>query len=144
MAARKPRKPTLTAAVQARREAEDLGFRVFKAAASYFHPAGGLTAGWDAAGVVWEVALLLGLTPTAKLGNWTAPNGNVVWEVHCETSGRSFAACLDATVRHDLTDGYGWPEGRTLVVRRSAVDDTTLGHLRKRWAVWALRDVPPA
>ena len=131
-----------------RTQPEDVGFRVFKLAASNLKQWPGHTGDeadeymqlsatfanllvepWTADGVLWEVAIKEGLRPTASVETVPNPGPNTVQRVTDADTGRFFLICLDETIDPSLQDTLTLSRETLFICRDSAIDDTTHANL---------------
>jgi adenine-specific DNA-methyltransferase len=126
----------------------DLGFRVFKLAASHLRQwqgmrtgdgsayvqalvdfASPLEAGTKTRNAIWEVALREGFSLTSQIERVSGIASQTVYRVSDPDMGQSFTICLDDMLRIDAL----WPLRLTVddlfVCRDSALDDTSVANL---------------
>lgn len=131
-----------------REQPEDLGFRVYKLAPSNLKQWPGhtgdnaeeymqlavsfadlLVEGWTPAGVLWEVALKEGLSPSSRVETLPNTDPNVVQRVTDPDTGRFFFICLDDRIDPGLQDRLTPAANDLFVCRDSAIDETTHANL---------------
>jgi len=127
---------------------EDLGFKVFKLAASNYVPWTGTTdrdpekyidqlslftdplvPGWQAVNVIWEVAIKEGYGLNARIEPVADCPGNTVYRVTDPDKEQSFRICLDEQLATDIARTLGLGADDLFVVRDRALDDTLAANL---------------
>lgn len=134
--------------LQARDVPEDLGFRVFKLAASNYLPWAGvdakdpeayakqlalytnpLVSGWKPENVIWEVAIKEGYGLTATFEKVAGLKHNKVYHVADPDKGQSFRICLDETLHADDVKKLALTKDSLFICRDKALDDEKAANL---------------
>ncbi|MBY0523263.1 MAG: site-specific DNA-methyltransferase [Gemmataceae bacterium] len=127
---------------------EDLGFKVFKLAASNYEPWTGvaertpeayiqqmglyhdpLVKGWEATNVIWEVAIKEGYGLTTQIDKQDAGQGNTIYRVTDPDKNQSFRICLDDEIKPGLTQTLALTKDDLFICRDKALDDTAAANL---------------
>jgi adenine-specific DNA-methyltransferase len=127
---------------------EDLGFKVFKLAASNYLPWVGveertpeaylrqmgmftdpLVPHWKPVNVLWEVALKEGYGLGARIEKLDAGQGNTVYRVTDPDKDQSFRLCLDDEIKPGLTAALKLGADDLFICRDRALDDTAAANL---------------
>ena len=127
---------------------EDLGFKVFKLAASNYEPWTGvperdsetyiqqmslfadpLVKGWKPVNVIWEVAVKEGYGLNARIEAVEAGQGNTVYRVTDPDKNQSFRICLDDEIKPGLDTALKLGADDLFICRDKALDDTAAANL---------------
>jgi adenine-specific DNA-methyltransferase len=130
-------------------ESQDLGFRVFKLAASHIKQIPDLDPsrttqdqyidqmklmvdplidGWTPEGLVWEVAIREGYPLTSKIERLRIPDLSV-WRVTSDVDGQTFCICLNSKITLDQLKPMGLTKDDLFIARDTALDDTAQANL---------------
>ncbi len=126
---------------------EDLGFKVFKLAASHLKPWSGtaqptpdeynaqmalftdpLQPGWTVDGIIYEVALKAGYSLTSQITG-AAIAGNAVYKVTDPDKNQQFHICLDDVLSPEVVTTLGLTADDLFICRDIALDDTLAANL---------------
>ncbi len=127
---------------------EDLGFRIFKLAASNLRPWQGgadptpedyadqmalfrdlLAGDWQPAGVIWEVAVKEGFGLDASVEAVSGLTHNTVYRVADPDRDQAFLICLDAQLHPETIDALGLTKDDLFVCRDIALTDSLAANL---------------
>jgi adenine-specific DNA-methyltransferase len=137
-----------TLGLTTRKDSEDLGFRVFKLAASNYKVWKSITAGdpeaytkqldmfadllvdnWEAISVLWEVAIKEGYGLNAQIERLEEIQGNTVWRITDPDKDQSMLVCLDDELAPATLSALPLSKEHVFVCRNKALDDTKAANL---------------
>ncbi len=134
--------------LSSREAPEDLGFRVFKLAASNYKQwksidasdpeaytrqldmfADLLVDNWNTISVLWEVSIKEGYGLNAQLGKLEEVQDNTVWRITDSDKDQSMLVCLDDELKPSTLSALPLSKEHVFVCRNKALDDTKAANL---------------